>query len=72
MPPRFASTWSIEESTACFIVRDRDKQARAYVYYENEAGRTLERRSWLTRDEAFLIAVGEHCQWCCRACCGRY
>ena len=56
MPPRFASTWSIEESTACFIVRDRDKQARAYVYYENEAGRRSSAKL-LTRDEAFLIAV---------------
>jgi len=36
---RFPSPWSIEEGSACFIVRDHDKQALAYVYYENESGR---------------------------------
>jgi hypothetical protein len=29
--PRFPPPWSIEESAACFIVRDHDKQALAYV-----------------------------------------
>jgi hypothetical protein len=38
-PRRFPPPWSIEEGSACFIVRDRDKQALAYVYYENEFGR---------------------------------
>jgi hypothetical protein len=46
----------IEESSACFIVRDGDKQALAYVYFENEPGRRSSARL-LTRDEAFLIAV---------------
>jgi hypothetical protein len=31
--------WSIEETPACFIVRDSDGQALAYVYYEEESGR---------------------------------
>jgi hypothetical protein len=53
---RFPPPWSVEEGAACFIVRDRDKQALAYVYYENEAGRRSA-ASLLTRDEAFLIAV---------------
>ena len=53
---RFPPPWSIEESAACFIVRDGDKQALAYVYYENEAGRRSSAKL-LTRDEAFLIAV---------------
>jgi hypothetical protein len=30
---RFPPPWSIEEGGACFIVRDHDKQALAYVYY---------------------------------------
>jgi hypothetical protein len=34
---RFEPPWSIEESSACFIVRDHDNQALAYVYYENES-----------------------------------
>jgi hypothetical protein len=36
---RFPPPWSIEESAACFIVRDGDKEALAYVYFENERGR---------------------------------
>jgi hypothetical protein len=55
-PRRFPPPWSIEESSACFIVRDGDKQALAYVYYENESGRRSTAKL-LTRDEAFLIAV---------------
>jgi hypothetical protein len=39
MPRRFPPPWSIEESSACFIVRDNDEQALAYVYYEEEPGR---------------------------------
>jgi hypothetical protein len=53
---RFPPPWSIEEGAACFIVRDGDKQALAYVYYENESGRRSSAKL-LTRDEAFLIAV---------------
>jgi hypothetical protein len=56
MPRRFALPWSIEVSSACFIVWDGDKQALAYVYNENESGRRLSAKL-LTRDEAFLIAV---------------
>jgi hypothetical protein len=55
-PRRFPPPWSIEESSACFIVRDNNKQALAYVYYENEPGRRSTAKL-LTRDEAFLIAV---------------
>jgi hypothetical protein len=53
---RFKPPWSIDEGTACFIVRDHDKQALAYVYYENESGRRSSAKV-LTRDEASLIAV---------------
>ena len=53
---RFPTPWSIEESSACFIVRDGDKQALAYVHFENEPGRRSSAKL-LTRDEAFLIAV---------------
>jgi hypothetical protein len=55
-PRRFPPPWSIEESSARFIVRDGDKQALAYVYYENESG-PRSTAKLLTRDEAFLIAV---------------
>ena len=56
MPRRFPPPWSIEKSSACFIMRDRDKQALAYVYFESEPGRRSSAKL-LTRDEAFLIAV---------------
>ncbi len=49
MPRRFPPPWSIEESSACFIVRDHDTQALAYVYFENEPGRRLSAKV-LTRD----------------------
>jgi hypothetical protein len=39
IPAPLPAPWSIEEGAACFIVRDHDKQALAYVNYENEAGR---------------------------------
>ena len=42
---RFPPPWSIEESSACFIVRDGDKQALAYVYFENEARPALKREA---------------------------
>jgi hypothetical protein len=35
---RFPPPWSIEESAACFVVRDRGGQALAYVYFEDEPG----------------------------------
>ena len=37
---RFPPPWSIAEyNDACFIVRDHNGQALAYVYFENEPGR---------------------------------
>ena len=36
---RFPPPWSVEEVAACFIVRDGNGQAVAYVYYEDEPGR---------------------------------
>ena len=36
---RFPPLWSVEETDACFIVRDHNGQALAYVYFEEEPGR---------------------------------
>jgi hypothetical protein len=32
--------WSVEETDACYIVRDQNGQALAYVYFEDRAGTT--------------------------------
>jgi hypothetical protein len=52
----FPPPWSIEEMPACFIVRDSDGQALAYVYYEDEPGRRGAAKL-LTKDEARRIAA---------------
>jgi hypothetical protein len=37
---RFPPPWSVEElNDACFVVRDNNEQALAYIYYDNEPGR---------------------------------
>ena len=36
---RFPPPWTAEETDACFIVRDANGQALAYVYFEEEPGR---------------------------------
>jgi hypothetical protein len=35
-PRRFPPPWSVEETDACFIVKDHAGQALAYVYFEEE------------------------------------
>jgi hypothetical protein len=54
---RFPPPWDIEEANkACFIVRDHNGQALAYVYFESEPGRRTG-ANLLTRDEARRIAA---------------
>jgi hypothetical protein len=48
--------WTVEETAPCFIVRDANKQALAFVYCEDEPGRRAA-ASLLTRDEARPIAA---------------
>jgi hypothetical protein len=55
-PRRFPPPWTVDETDACFIVRDRNKQALAYVYFEDEPGRRSAAHL-LTRDEARRIAA---------------
>ena len=55
-PRRFPPPWSIDESDACFIVKDHGGQKLVYFYFESEAGRRSAAKL-LTRDEAFLLAV---------------
>ena len=53
---RFPPPWSVEETDACFIVRDKNRHALAYVYYELEQGRRTA-AYLLMKDEARRIAV---------------
>ena len=56
-PRRFPPPWDIEEyNRNCFIVRDNNGQALAYVYFETEPGRR-KAANLLTRDEARRIAA---------------
>ena len=54
-PRRFPPPWTVEETDACFIVKDRAAQALAYVYFEEEPGRRSAAKL-LSKDEARRIA----------------
>ncbi|HXX52060.1 MAG TPA: hypothetical protein VEI98_12355 [Xanthobacteraceae bacterium] len=49
---RFPPPWAIEETGACFLVRDRNGQAIAHVYCEDNPTANL-----LKREEARQIAT---------------
>jgi hypothetical protein len=36
---RFPPPWAAEETDACFIIRDANRQALAYVYFDGELNR---------------------------------
>ena len=55
-PRRFPPPWTVEETAPCFIVRDHNGQALAFVYCEDEPGRRTTAKL-LTRDEARRIAA---------------
>ena len=56
MSRRFPPPWTVEETDACFIVKDRGGMALAYVYFEEEPGRRAAAKL-LTRDLARRIAA---------------
>ena len=55
-PRRFQPPWTTEETDACFIVRDANGQALAYIYFEDEPGRRAAAKL-LTKDEARRMGV---------------
>jgi hypothetical protein len=55
---RFPPPWTIEEYRGIsFIVRDANKFAVAYVYFENQLGRRAA-ANLMTKDQARKIATG--------------
>jgi hypothetical protein len=48
--------WSIEETSACFVVRDRNRQALCRVYFKDQRGRRSV-GTVFTRDEARQLAA---------------
>jgi hypothetical protein len=54
--PPLPPPWTVEETAPCFIVRDHNGQALAFVYCEDEPGRRSTGKL-LTRDEARRIAA---------------
>jgi hypothetical protein len=53
---RFPPPWTVEETASCFIVRDHNRRALAFVYCEDEPGRRTATKP-LTKDEARRIAA---------------
>jgi hypothetical protein len=53
---RFPPPWSVEERQTCFIVKDGNGQALAYVYFEEEPGRRAA-ENLMSHDEAGALAV---------------
>jgi hypothetical protein len=54
--PPLSAAWSVEETDACFIVKDHTGHSLAYVYFEEEPGRRAATRL-MTRDEARRTAA---------------
>lgn len=53
---RFPPPWRVEENPESFIVRDANRQALAYLYFEDEPQRQMSMKR-LSRDEARRMAV---------------
>jgi hypothetical protein len=57
---RFPPPWSVEETEACFIVRDANGHALAYVYFEDEPGRRAAAERLKRATKARAHRAGRH------------
>jgi hypothetical protein len=53
---RFPPPWSVEQQDACFVARDHNGLALAYVYFEEEPGRRSA-ENLMSHDEAGALAL---------------
>jgi hypothetical protein len=53
---RFPPPWTVEELSACFVVKDSNGQKVAFVYFEDDPGRRSAAKL-LTHDEAQQMAA---------------
>jgi hypothetical protein len=67
MPRRFPPPWSVEETDACYIVRDANGQALAYVYFEEEPGRLAAAHLSPATRRGGSLSTSPSCRGCWRA-----
>ena len=58
VPRRFPPPWTADETDACFIVGDHNRQALAFIYCEDEPGRRAAANS-ITREKSSEISGEE-------------
>jgi hypothetical protein len=57
VPRRFPPPWTAEDDGACFIVRDGNRHAVAYVYYFDQESGAAQTANLVTREEAEDLAA---------------
>ena len=62
---RFPPPWIAEETDACFIVRDTNGQALAYVYFEEEPGPERQPRCSPATRPGASPPTSPSCRSCC-------
>ena len=55
-PRRFPPSWTVEELSTSYVIRDDNGQKLAYVHFEDEPGRRSAAKM-LTKDEARRIVA---------------
>ena len=58
----FPPPWSVEEQSACFVVRDHNGQQLAYVYFEDEPGEDRRPNYWSGTRQDGLRQISPRCR----------